>query len=80
MNTSNPTAFLASLLQLVQSLPAGQTKVDMEVVAYCFASMMSMVDIAVLQNQQSQIFSAIKSKLLNSDASETTCKYGLLAL
>jgi hypothetical protein len=50
MNSSNPTAFLASLLQLLQSLPAGsqQTKIDIEVVAYCFAAVMSMVEIAVI--------------------------------
>jgi hypothetical protein len=50
MNSSNPTAFIASLLQLLQSLPAGsqQTKIDIEVVAYCFAAVMSMVDIAVI--------------------------------
>ena len=62
MSSSNPTAFLASLLQLLQSLPAsGQpSAIEMEVVAYCFAAVMSMVDIAVIQNQHSQILDAIK--------------------
>lgn len=80
MNVMSPTAYLASLLQLLQTLPAGQTALDLEVVAYCFAAVLSMVELAVIQNQHAQIFQVIKNKLLCAEVSETTCKYGLLAL
>lgn len=80
LNSSSPTAFLTSLLQLLQTLHPGTTRIDIEVVSYCFAALLSMVDIAVIQNLHGAIFEAIKTKLLSAESSEITCKYGLLAL
>jgi hypothetical protein len=80
MNTSNPTAFLTSMLQLLQTMQPSSAHIELEVVAYCFAALLSMVDIAVIQNLSKPIFEVIQHKLLGAEASETTCKYGLLAL
>jgi hypothetical protein len=48
MNIASPTCYLASLLQLLQTLPTAQTQIELEVVAYCFSALLSMVDIAVI--------------------------------
>jgi hypothetical protein len=41
-------------MQLLQSMPSGKqannSGLDIEVVAYCFAAVISMVDISVIQN------------------------------
>ena len=50
MNVANPTGYLASLLQLLQTLPSGKTSIETEVVTYCFAAVLSMVELAVIQN------------------------------
>ena len=52
----------------------------MEVLAYCYAATISMLDLAVIQNKHAQIFALIKTVLLSSEASDYTSKYGLMAL
>jgi hypothetical protein len=59
MNSSNPTAFLTSILQLLQTLQPNNTRIDIEVAAYCFAALLSMVDIAVIQTLHKPIFDVI---------------------
>ena len=52
----------------------------MEVLAYCYAAVISTLDIAVIQNQHDHIASIIKTHLLGPNASDYTCKYGVMAL
>jgi hypothetical protein len=53
---------------------------DLEVLAYCYAAIISTLDIAVIQNQHDQIAALIKTHLLGPNASDYTCKYGVMAL
>jgi hypothetical protein len=57
MGTVSPTAYFASISSILQSLPAGkqahqsgQSNVDITVLAYCYAAVISMLDLAVIQN------------------------------
>lgn len=77
MGDSSATAYFASITQILQQR---KTFPDPEVLAYCFAAVISMLDMAVIQNQHAQIFEVIKNCLLTGDASDYTCKYGLMAL
>lgn len=71
------TAYFASICNVV--LSQGK-KPDDEVVAYCFAALISQVSIAVIQNQNKQIFQIITQYLTGTAASEYTSKYGVIAL
>ena len=79
MEDTSPTAYFASISQVLEQ-HKGSKYPDIEVLAYCYAAVISMVDLAVVQNQHAQIFSMIKRVLLASDASDYTCKYGVIAL
>ena len=48
--------------------------------AYCYAAVISSLDLAVIQNQHAVIADLIKTHLLSATASEYTCKYGVIAL
>ena len=65
---------------LQQAQQPGAKLPDIEVLAYCFAAVISMLDISVIQNQHAQIFDLIKTVLLHTEASDYTSKYGLIAL
>ena len=48
--------------------------------AYCYAAIISSLDISVIQNEHAQIFDLIKAKFLSAEVSDYTTKYGLIAL
>ena len=78
---TSPTAYFASISQVLEQQSQAASKYpDIEVLAYCYAAVISMVDLAVVQNQHAQIFALIKRVLLSSDASDYTSKYGVMAL
>jgi len=80
-NETSATAYFASISQILQQAQQPGAKIpDIEVLAYCYAAVISMVDLAVIQNQHAQIFNLIKTVLLGADSSDYTSKYGLIAL
>ena len=72
-----PTAYLLSTIDIYCS---NGKKPDPEVLAYCFAALLSMVSIGVIQNQRDRIFDIIRTQLLTPSASTHTAKYGVIAL
>lgn len=83
MKDTSPTAYFVSISQVLEATPSGAKAngaVDIEVLAYCFAAVLSMVDRAVIQKEHAKIFNLIKQKLLSADASDYTSKYGVMAL
>ena len=78
--TVKDTSAIAYFASITQMLQQGNSYPDMEVLAYCYAATISMLDIAVIQNQHAQIFALVKTVLLSSEASDYTSKYGLIAL
>ena len=83
MKDTSPTAYFASITQVLQATPVGAKEagnIDGEVLAYCYAAIMSMIDRAIIQSQHAQIQDLIREKLLGSQASDYSSKYGLIAL
>lgn len=54
------TAYFASLTQMYQS----KSNPNQEALAYCFSAILSMLDIAVIQNQHKIIFDIVTNSLL----------------
>jgi len=54
-------------------------KQDPEVIAYCYSAVLSMVPLAVIQNQQEQVFATVL-KMVSSQSSDATTKYGIVSL
>ena len=79
MKDTSATAYFASICSVLQHAQQGRTP-DVEVLAYCFAAIISRLDIAVIQNQHAQIYGLIKTVLLTGEASDYTSKYGLMSL
>jgi len=79
---TSATAYFASISQVIlASSKAKDSKgPDMEMLAYCYAAVISSLDLAVIQNQHAVIADLIKTHLLSASASEYTCKYGVIAL
>jgi len=75
------TAYFASISQVLSQAQQPGTKIpDIEVLAYCYAAVVSNLEMAVIQNQHAEIFNLVKSVLLGPEASDYTSKYGLIAL
>ena len=79
---TSPTAYFASISQVIEASAQAKnpSHPDIEVLSYCYAAVISMLDLAVIQNQHAIIANLIKSHLLSQHASEHTCKYGVIAL
>ena len=79
MNDYSPTAYFASLALMYQHADLGG--VNPEALAYSFSAVVSMLDIAVIQNQHALIFEIIAKHMLNpSVLSHHIGKYGVISL
>jgi hypothetical protein len=56
-----------------------QSSINQEALAYCFSAVLSMLDLAIIQNQAKVIYSIITKNLLVQESPQVG-KYGVIAL
>jgi len=78
----SPVAYLMSITQVLQARLANKHQKpnkgqpDLEVLAYCYAAILSTVPLAVVQSQAATV-STIGQQLIAQDCTETSAKYGV---
>lgn len=76
MKDFSATAYFASLSSMYNQK---QNDINQEALAYCFSAILSMLDLAIIQNQQKIIYGIITKNLLVQESPQVG-KYGVIAL